>query len=134
MSEINQPQNDDDAIWAAVCHGVSLIATAALAFWLVPIVIMLAKRNSPFIVQHAKEQLNFQLSMIFWGVILFLTTVIAGATAAAGGSAGLATLATGAFVLLCVQGLFVFVMEIVATVKAAGGNAYRFPLTLRLIK
>jgi uncharacterized Tic20 family protein len=88
----------------------------ALAF-ICPLVIMLTKGNeSPFVRRHAVESLNFQISLYIYAVVCFvLVFVLVG------------------FFLLIALGVFALVAIILATVKAANGEEFRYPLCIRLV-
>ena len=62
------------------------------------------------------ESLNFQISLLIYLVI----------------SAVLALVLIG-FVLMAAVGLFALVVIILATVKAANGEEYRYPLCIRMV-
>lgn len=83
-----------------------------------PLIIWLVKKNeSPFVDDQGKESLNFQITMAIAGVVSFLLIfVIIG------------------FLLLIAVGIFDLVMVIIASIKANGGERYRYPVCLRLIK
>jgi uncharacterized Tic20 family protein len=103
--------------WALVAHvGTFVAAWIALAF-LCPLIVMLVKGNdSAFIRRHAVESLNFQISLLIYLVVSFvLAFVLVG------------------FVLMAAVGIFALVVIILATVKAANGEDYRYPLTIRLV-
>lgn len=97
--------------------------------WFVgPLVVWLIKRNDdPFIDAHGKEAVNFSLSMLIYGVALLVGGVII-------------TVLTLGVAIILVIGLAAalvigwFVLTILAAVKAANGEAYSYPLTLRLIQ
>jgi uncharacterized Tic20 family protein len=103
--------------WALASHvGCFVAAWIALGF-LCPLVIMLVKGNdSPFIRRHAVESLNFQISLLIYAAVSFaLIFVLIG------------------FVLLPLLGIFALVVIILATIKAANGEFYKYPLTIRLV-
>ncbi|MFL5747282.1 MAG: DUF4870 domain-containing protein [Niastella sp.] len=85
-------------------------------FWIFPplIIYLIKKDESKFVAEHAKESLNFQITVGIVFIILFLTII-------------------GIF-LLWIVGILVLVLVIVATVKASESKLYRYPFTLRLIK
>ena len=107
----------DERTWALASHiGCIVGAWAAMAF-LVPLVIMLVKGpQSGFVRAHAVESLNFQLTMLVYGIISFvLAFVVVG------------------FLLLAVLAVVWIVCVILATMKASEGRAYRYPLTIRFV-
>jgi uncharacterized protein len=83
-----------------------------------PLIIWLIKKDqSPYVEDHAKESLNFQISiMIYSFVSAILCLILIGV------------------VLLVVIGIAALVLIIIATIKASQGERYRYPLTIRLIK
>lgn len=85
-------------------------------FWLFPplIIYLIKKNESQFVAEHAKESLNFQITVSIIGIILVLTVI--------------------GILLLWVLGIFVLVLVIIATVKASESKLYRYPFTIRLIK
>jgi uncharacterized Tic20 family protein len=78
---------------------------------------MLVKGNdSAFVRRHAVESLNFQISLLIYLVVsLVLAFVLIG------------------FLLMAVVGVFALVVIILATIKAANGEDYRYPLCIRLV-
>lgn len=103
----------DSRGWAAAAHLIPLIGLSFLA----PLVIWLIKRDDDaYVEHHAREALNFQISMLIYAVIsAILIIVLIG------------------FVLLVVLAIFAFIVMIVAGVKAASGAMYRYPLTIRFV-
>ena len=106
--------SSESRVWAVAAHLLplaSLYILGALFVWLI-------KRDEDAYVEgHAREALNFQLSILIYGIIsTILTIVLVG------------------IVLLVIVLIFSFVSSIVAAVKAAGGEEYRYPLTIRFVK
>ncbi|MGH9051832.1 MAG: DUF4870 domain-containing protein, partial [Acidimicrobiia bacterium] len=91
-------------------------AWVALAF-VGPLVIWLVKREEhPFIALHAKEALNFNISVLIYAAVAFvLAFVLIGIP------------------LLVAIGVGWLVLTVVAAVKASGGQPYRYPLTIRFL-
>ncbi|MGZ5400389.1 MAG: DUF4870 domain-containing protein [Nocardioides sp.] len=119
--------SSDDKTWALAAHIGSLV-TAWFALGLIaPLLVMLVKGDSPFVRAHAVESLNFQISMLIYsivgGVLAFLVIIL--------------TLGIGAIIvvpLVLIALLIVLVLVIIATTKAANGEFYEYPLTMRLVK
>ncbi len=82
-----------------------------------PLVIWLIKREEdPFVEEHAREATNFQISIVIYVIIsAILILVFIG------------------FLMLAAVGIFAFVAAIVAAIKAANGEVYHYPLTIRMI-
>jgi uncharacterized Tic20 family protein len=104
--------------WGMLCH-LSALAGLLLGFamFVGPLVIWLIKRNDhPFIDYHGKESLNFQISMLIYLILLLPTLCI-----------------LIGFVLVPALVLANVIFVIIASIKASGGEAYRYPLTIRLV-
>lgn len=99
--------------WAAGIAGV----VGALAVW------MIKRDDSPFAAEHAKEALNFNLSMFIYAVVLVVLSVV--------------TLGLG-LVFTVPLGLAIalawFVCTLVAAFRAYDGQPYRYPLSIRLFR
>ena len=111
------PPSSEEKNWALGAHvGTFVAAWIALGF-IAPLVVLLVKgKESAFVRRHAVESLNFQISLLIYLAISFvLVFVLIG------------------FVLLAAVGIFALIVIILATVKAANGEDYRYPLCLRLI-
>ena len=103
--------------WALAAHVGTFVAAWFAMGFLAPLLVMLVKgKDSPFVRRHAVESLNFQITLLIYLVVsLVLALVLIG------------------FVLLVVVGIFGLVVVILATVKAANGEDYRYPLCIRLV-
>ena len=112
--------NKDARMWAMICH------LAALAGLVVPvvgciigplIVWQIKKEEFPFVDEQGKEAVNFQISMLIYGVV-----------------AALLIFACIGTVLLPAVAIFDLIFLLIAAVKANNGEHYRYPLTIRFIK
>ena len=119
-----------DRQWAAGAHAGALLlalltswaagiagAVAAFVVW------MVVRDKYGFAAEHAREALNFNVSMFIYAAISFLVLVF--------------TLGIGIIVLLplwIVLGLMWLVCSLIATFKAYDGQTYRYPATIRLFK
>ncbi len=103
--------------WALAAHVGTFVAAWFAMGFLAPLIIMLVKGNdSAFVRRHAVESLNFQISLLIYLVVSFvLAFVLIG------------------FLLMAFVGIFALVVIILATVKAANGEDYRYPLCIRLV-
>ena len=116
--------------WAMFAHLSALaggLLTGAIGGWgffLGPLVIWLMKKDTmPFVADQAKEALNFNitvaavmLALFAFGVLtLFIGFILAGP----------------AMVVVAIAALVLIIM---AAIKANEGHAYRYPLTIRLVK
>jgi uncharacterized protein len=85
--------------------------------WLGPLIVYLVKKDEhPFIADQSREALNFNLSVFIY--------IIA--------SAILIILVVGLLLLPAVA-IAWLVLTIIAAVRANNGEAYRYPLTIRLV-
>ncbi len=114
--------------WAMASHITALVlalltswffgiggAVGALAIWLIK------RDDSTFIAQHAKEALNFNVTMTIVALLLIGLTIL--------------TLGIGALLTVpaaLVIGIAWFVCTIIAAMRAKEGLPYRYPFTLRL--
>jgi uncharacterized Tic20 family protein len=120
------PQSSEDRTWALVAHAgapAGLLLSAGLFGFAVPLVVWLAKRDeSEFVDHHAKEALNFQITLFLVHAALVLFVVL---------TLGIGILVALPFFLV----LYVveLVLGVVAALKAYGGRPYRYPFTLRLL-
>jgi uncharacterized protein len=113
--------------WGLAAHLSAYVgAWVALAF-LGPLVVWLLKREEhPFIDHHAKEALNFNLSFLLYGVVGGVLAV----------PIGLLTLGIGLIPIVIVAAVLLIawlILPILAAVKAANGEGYRYPFTIRFV-
>lgn len=107
------PTTSDDKLWIILSH-LSLLLGVGI---LLPLIVYLVKKqDSPLVASHAKEALNFHISVYLYAFISALLCVV-----------------LIGFVLLPVIGLGALVCSIIASVKASDGQFFRYPLTLRLV-
>jgi len=105
--------------WAMLSHLLALVGYFVIPFGniIAPLIVYFMKKDeSPFVADQARESLNFQISLLIYAVV-----------------SGVLVLILIGFLLLGVIWVGGVVMTIIASVKAANGEAYRYPLTLRLI-
>lgn len=119
-----------DRQWAAGAHAGALVA-ALLTSWVAGIagavtalvVWMLVRDRSAFAAEHAREAVNFNLSMFIYAALSVVLVIF--------------TLGIGLLVavpLWIVLALVWIVCTLVAAFKAYDGQSYRYPLTIRLFK
>ena len=103
------PTNDERTL-AILCH------VLAIFFWILPplIIYLIKKDESAYVAEHAKESLNFQITVSIVAIVLALTVI--------------------GIVLIWVLGIARLVFMIIATIRASDNQLYRYPLTIRLIK
>ncbi|MGI8561079.1 MAG: DUF4870 domain-containing protein, partial [Luteimonas sp.] len=129
--------------WAATAHLAALVL-ALLTSWIVGFagvlgagaIYLLKRDDSPFIAEHAREALNFNLSMFIYACLAVAAGVaLVGATILTLGIGLILTLPAGLALVLAVAAIALLwlVCSIIATIRAWNGERYRYPLTLRLI-
>lgn len=149
MYEINESAtlgaaSNNDRLWAAGAHLLALVL-ALLTSWMAGVAgilgslaVWLVKRDdSPFAAAHAKEALNFNLSMFLYACAAALIGfVLVGATVLTLGLGIILTAPAGIVLLLAIAAIAVLwlLCSVIATVKAFNGEHYRYPLTLRLVR
>ena len=119
-----------DRQWAAGAHVAALLAAMLTSLWAgvagaiaALVVWMLVRDKSAFATEHAKEALNFNLSMFIYAAIAVVLVVF--------------TLGIGLIVALpmwVVLALAWIVCTLLAAFKAYDGQPYRYPITIRLFK
>ncbi|MFC0678999.1 DUF4870 domain-containing protein [Lysobacter korlensis] len=113
--------------WAMFAHLSALLGAVLTGGWgcfIGPLIIWLVKKDAmPFVDDQGKEALNFNITAGAIYLALILLTLM--------------TFGIGVIIAVPI-GVVVFVvwlvLTIIAGVKANEGVAYRYPLTLRLIK
>ncbi len=112
-------ESKDARLFGMLCHLLALSGfVVPFGSIIGPLVMWLIKREEfPFVDDQGKEALNFGISVLIYAIVAGILTVII----------------IGIPLLIAI---FVFwvVMVIIAAMKANAGIAYRYPLTLRLIK
>jgi uncharacterized protein len=110
---------DEAKNFAMLCHLISLLGpVTGVGHIIGPLVIWLWKKDEhPFIDEHGKESLNFQISMsIYLLITIALWCFLVGIP------------------LTFLIGVADIVLAIIAGLKAANGEMYRYPLTIRFLK
>ena len=107
-----------------------------LSFIPAAILMLTQQDKSHFVVRHAREAVNFHISLCFHYLAVFLPGVAVGATLYFTGMRAPIALLFGSLVALVISiPLAIFeVLYIVRACLAAGkGHEFRYPLTIRLI-
>jgi uncharacterized Tic20 family protein len=100
----------DEKTFAILAHVLTFVSSI-----LAPLIIYLLKKDeSAFVREHARESLNFQITMLIVFILLAITIV--------------------GILLIWVVALVEFILVIVATIKASEGKLYKYPFSIRLIK
>ena len=111
---------ETERTWGMLAHLSALagLVMPLLGFVLGPLAVWLAKRDeSAFVAEHAKEALNFNISVLLSALAcMLLMLVFVG------------------FILGVALFIAWLVMMLIAAIKASEGHTYRYPLSLRLLK
>jgi uncharacterized Tic20 family protein len=129
--------------WAAGAHLAALVL-AVLTSWIAGaagvvgagIVYLLKRDSSAFVAEHAREAINFNLSMFIYACIAVAAAIaLVGATVLTLGIGLILTLPAGVLLVVACVGIAALwlVCSVIATVKAWNGETYRYPLTIRLL-
>ncbi len=119
--EAQKPLNfsKDERTWAMIAH-ISAVAGFVFPFGNIigPLLIWILKKEElPFVNDQGKEALNFQISITIYVLIsIILIFVVIGIP------------------ILIILGIFALIMTIIGAINAYDGKAYRYPITIRLIK
>lgn len=111
--------SNDEKTWGMLAHLSGLAGIVGVPFGniLGPLIVWLVKKEEmPFVEREGKEALNFQISMMIYGIIV-------------------AVLCFFLIGLLIAPFLFIayLILTILASVKAKEGKHYRYPFTIRFI-
>ena len=116
--EYQLPELTSDAKnWAVICHLAGLLGVPVplIGHVIGPLVVWLLKRDDhPFIDHQGREAVNFQISIVIYGILLAITCI-------------------GIPLAIALWPIDV-VLVIIAAVKSSSGEPFRYPLTIRLIK
>lgn len=106
--------------WGMLCHLTSLSMYIGIPLGNIvgPLIIWLLKKEEfPFVDEQGKESLNFQISLMIYGII-----------------SGILCFIVIGFLLLGALVIFDIVMVILASIKTSEGKSFQYPLTIRMIK
>lgn len=112
MSYSSEPVSNDDRMFAMLIY-VSAIFSV---FIIGPLIIYILKKDSPFVTYHVKEYFNFLISYTIYLII-----------------SGILAIILIGILLAWIIGIMMFILMIVAAVRAFEGKEYRFPFTIRFI-
>ena len=111
---VDREADSNERTIAVILHLATMFQMVGL---ILQFILWRMKHNeSPFLDDHAREAINFHLSMIIWLILAGLLTVIC----------------IGA-VLLPILGITAIVAPIVMAVRANRGEYIRYPITIRFL-
>jgi uncharacterized Tic20 family protein len=106
--------------WAMGAHLMALVGLLGngLGFLVGPLIVWLIKREDhPFIDEQGKEAVNFQIT-VFGAILVCVPLIFVGI----------------GILLMPLIAIWDVVLTIIGGIKAANGEHWRYPLTLRLIQ
>ena len=101
---------------AMLSHLSAFVAFVGIPSLVGPLVVWLLNRDDPYVEAQAKDALNFNISFLLYGVAAAISII----------------LLVGIIALPAVVVTW-FVLVIVASVKAANGENYRYPFTIQFV-
>ncbi|CAN5904639.1 DUF4870 domain-containing protein [soil metagenome] len=109
---------------AAHASALAGMLIGGLPAFLGPLVVWLVRRDEhdPFAAEHARHALNFNLSVIIYGLAALVVSIV---------TLGLALLIVLPVGLAAFVGYLVFTIR--ATMAASRGELYRYPFTIPLV-
>ena len=102
--------------WATFAHLSAFVMFLGIPSLIGPLVVWLAKKDDPYVEAQAKEALNFNISMLIYAI-----------------AAGISILLVIGIIALPAVFIAWFVLVIVAAIRSADGEQYRYPFTIRLV-
>ena len=101
---------------AMLSHLSAFVAFVGIPSMVGPLVVWLLNRDDPYVEAQAKDALNFNISFLLYGLAAAISIIIL----------------VGIIALPAVLVTW-FVLVIVASVKAANGEDYRYPFTIQFV-
>ncbi len=101
---------------AMLSHLSAFVAFVGIPSLVGPLVVWLLNRDDPYVEPQAKEALNFNISYLLYGLAAAISII----------------LLVGIIALPAVVVTW-FVLVIVASVKTANGENYRYPFTIQFV-
>lgn len=118
----------DQQMWRVLAHASALIQFVGIPSFVGPLIVWLLRREDPVVAPHAREALNYQLSLIIYFTVATVVAILAAITIV--GLVLTFILILFSVVLLVAE----IVFAILASLAASRGELYRYPMNLNLIK
>lgn len=117
--------------WAVAAHLSAFVGAWVFLAFIGPLVVWIVGRERhPFVDHHAKEALNFNLTLLLIGAVAAVVGIVGGVLTL--GLALIVIIPIG-IILAIVLGLLWIILPIVAAVKAWDGEGYRYPICIRFV-
>jgi len=113
--------------WGMVAHLSALAGLVVGVTWLGPLAIYLWKKDDPSIREHARQALNFNLTLFAFEMLVFVLFVLA---------MPLWSFVPIQLLVLAIVAANVLwlIMTVRATIRANEGHAYRYPLAFPFVR
>jgi uncharacterized Tic20 family protein len=108
--------SSDSRNLAMLSHLSAFVAFVGIPSLVGPLVVWLMNRDDPYVEAQAKDALNFNISFFLYGLAAAISIIVL----------------VGIVALPAVVVTW-FVLVIVASVKAANGENYRYPFTIQFV-
>ncbi len=129
MEETDLGTDKQNRVWAMIAHVGPLIVSflsGGLLSFAVPLAIYFAKQGEDeFVVDQAKESLNFRITIFLAYIVLTPLVIILILT-----GIGICI----AIPILGIAYLFELVVSVVAGIRAMDGHRFRYPIAIRFIR
>lgn len=109
---------DEEELWGMLCH-IAAFAGLVIPFGNIvgPLVIWLIKKDEmPFVDEHGKEAVNFNITVAIVLVFCFILTFL-----------------FIGILLLPILGIVFLIFTIIAAVKASNGESYEYPVSIPFV-
>ena len=105
----------NDKLWNVLCHLSPFLGLGLIG----PLIVYLVTKDDAqsTIPLHARESLNFHISMTIYAIVGFILTIV-----------------LVGFAILFVVGIGTIILAIIGAVKASNDEVYNYPATIRLVK
>ncbi len=123
-----QAISGEQQTWRVLAHASAFIQLLGIPSVVGPLIIWLIRREDPLVEPHAREALNFQLSLLIYFIAGVVVAFIAALT--------IVGLILTVFIIIALIVLFLLelIFALLGTLAASRGEMYRYPLNLDLIK
>lgn len=118
----------DQQTWRVLAHASAFVQLVGIPSVVGPLIVWLIRREDPVVEPHAREALNFQLSLLIYFVGGVVLAFIAALTIV--GLVLTVIIVIALFVLFFLELLF----ALLGTIAASRGEIYRYPMNLNLLK
>jgi uncharacterized Tic20 family protein len=107
----------DTRNWAAMSHLSAFSVFVGIPSFIGPLIMWLLRKDDPYAAHHAKEALNFNISIIIYTVVAAISIILL-----------IGILALPAVLIAW------FALTIQAALRASSGEYYQYPLSIRFVK